>query len=244
MDYKIAIPSYNRPTQLVAKSIRCLFVSGIEMDRVTIFVADESEKYRYEELTSVRIIVGILGITKQRNFIMNYYPLGENIIMMDDDVESVVRRIDDTRHLTIANLDTFFTNSFGNMMERNLHLWGVYPTSNPYLMKDNHTVDLRFIIGTLYGFVNRRMLLDETMKEKEDYDNTIQHYIKDGGVLRFNNISIKTKKHCEGGCGEMKDRIENNIEAAYTLKMKYPELLTVYVRRNGIYEIRLKKKGG
>ena len=242
MDYKIAIPSYNRPTQLVAKTLRCLFVSGINMDNVTIFVATDEEKARYEEVTSVRIIVGCLGITKQRNFIMKYYPMGENVIMIDDDVEVVVKRHDENTLMNVSNLDTLFTECFNEMHERKLHLWGVYPVGNPFFMKDNHTVDLRFIIGTLFGFTNRRLLLDETLKEKEDYDNTIMHYITDGGVLRFNNISIKTKKHSVGGCGVTRDRIGANIDASHTLKMKYPELLTVYVRRNGIFEIRLKDK--
>jgi hypothetical protein len=241
MDYKIAIPSYNRPSQLVEKSIRCLFVSGINMDNVTIFVATDEEKARYEEVTSVRIIVGCLGITKIRNYIMNYYPIGENIIMMDDDVEVVVERQDENTLNNVSNLDTLFTECFNEMRERNLHIWGVYPTCNPFFMKDNHTVNLKFIIGTLFGFTNRRMLLDETLAEKEDYDNTIKHYIKDGGVLRFNNISIKTKKHSKGGCGITKDRIQNNINASHILKMQYPELLTVFVRKNGVYEVRLKR---
>ena len=104
------------------------------------------------------------------------------------------------------------------------------------------TTDLRFIIGVTYGFITRhtRKLRPSINAEtKEDYEQTILYYNMDGGVMRFNNITTKTKFNAPGGLGT--DRYERNKSAATYLFKTYPDIVTVFQRKNGTYEVKLKR---
>ena len=59
-------------------------------------------------------------------------------------------------------------------------------------------------------------------------------------LLRFNYISPKTKFNAEGGLG--KDRFERNKNAAEYLKKKYPDIITIFHRANGITEVKFNNK--
>jgi len=95
----------------------------------------------------------------------------------------------------------------------------------------------------MYGFINRhnpKLQPSKKIKEKEDYEQSILYYMMDGGVLRYNNITIKTKFHAEGGLGKIEQRFEANKEAAEYLEKKYPQYVSVFHRDNGMTEVRLR----
>ena len=71
---------------------------------------------------------------------------------------------------------------------------------------------------------------------KEDYEQSILYYKLDGGVLRYNYITPKTKFHAEGGLG--KDRFDRNKKAAEYLKKTYPDIITIFHRANGMTEVK------
>ena len=127
------------------------------------------------------------------------------------------------------------------MVAHNLYLWGIYPMRYAYYMKHNVTTDLRLILGTAYGFICRHDAdLVLTVGEKEDYENTIRHFLKDGGVMRFNDICLKTIYHSPGGLGKLtEERLRANAIAAEQLKKQYPELVSTFKRPNGMTEVRL-----
>jgi len=70
------------------------------------------------------------------------------------------------------------------------------------------------------------------------------YYLKDGGVVRYNNITIKTKFHAEGGLGKTEGRFEANKEAAAYLEKTYPDLVSIFKRKNGMSEVRLSRGKG
>lgn len=78
---------------------------------------------------------------------------------------------------------------------------------------------------------------EENAETKEDYEQTILYFKMDGGVLRFNNVTAKTKFNSPGGLGT--DRYERNKKAAEYLQDKYPDIITVFKRKNGTYEVKL-----
>jgi len=89
-DWLIVIPSYRRAEVLQKKTLETLKEFRIPPSKITIFVADKEEKKLYEEAIpkgSVKdIVVGVVGMDKIRNFILDYYPKGKHIVMMDDDI--------------------------------------------------------------------------------------------------------------------------------------------------------------
>ena len=101
------------------------------------------------------------------------------------------------------------------------------------------STDLKFIIGVLYGYINRKLKELEPSNQsetKEDYEQSILYYKKDGGVLRFNYITPKTKFNAEGGLGT--DRFERNKNAANYLKKQYPDIISIFHRKNGMTEVK------
>ena len=264
-DYVVAIPSFQRSEVIVKKTLETLKKGGVPDKCIHIFVANEAERVAYANETErvayanetervayantnapIKIVVGVKGITEQRRFIVKYFAEGTRIFSIDDDVEKFLRLSRDGQKLVDfkqGDLDRFIRKAFAAIEARNLFIWGVYPMRYAYFMKHNVTTDLRLILGTAYGFICRHDKdLVPTVGEKEDYENTIRHYLKDGGVLRYNDICLKTIYHSPGGLGKLnEDRLRANAVAAAQLHKTYPDLMTVFKRPNGMTEIKLRR---
>ena len=123
------------------------------------------------------------------------------------------------------------------MDSADVNLCGIYPIANAFYMRDTVTTDLRFCIGGFYVFKNKKLMLSTSAESKEDIENTIKYFIHDGSVLRFNNLTFKSKKHACGGLGKQRDML--NAYAASYLVNTYPSVC-VY-RKNSVTEVRLKR---
>ena len=231
------------------------------------YIQTIKEEYPHYPLKNIHI--GIIGITAQRRFISQFFPAQTPIVSLDDDVEQVYQLIGyrpfstlfsftsqarktqrkstaktQQRVQKIANLDQFFKRAFEYTLQQKLAIWGVYPVSNPFFMQPKTTTDLRFLIGGFYGYINRPTATDLRVKVpiKEDFENTILHYIKDGGVVRFNGVSYKSKNYSPGGLEKADARIESNHKAAEMLLKKYPKYVVEKpTRASGVMEVGLKK---
>lgn len=242
--YVVVIPSYQRAELLKEQTLATLQKGDVSAKLIYIFVASKEEEKLYNDTIPKnmynKIVIGVKGINEQRKYIMKYFPEKQQIVSLDDDIKSVVT----VNGSTVTNLHDFFLEAFKEIKKNKLFMWGVYPCDNAFYMKGQKptTTCLRFIIAALYGFVNRHdMILDSKIQEKEDVENSIKYYLRDGGVLRFNHIGIKTKfKNTKGGLGGIENRFKANKEAAEYLHAKYPEITRIKIRKNGMYEIVLK----
>ena len=142
--------------------------------------------------------------------------------------------------IELKNVDKFFKDAFSLLKKENLYLWGVYPTNNPFFMDNKVTTDLRFIIGVVHGYIVRK---DKSLRpskqslSKEDIHQSILYYLKDGGVLRFSNVSFKTVFNAPGGLGT--NRYGMNKTAQEYLCKTYPNLAKKKFRPDGTPEVRL-----
>jgi hypothetical protein len=135
-------------------------------------------------------------------------------------------------------LDAFFNEAYQLLKKEHLYIWGVYPVRNAFFMYNTISTDLKFIIGVTFGYINRKLkALVPKAEVKEDIEQSILYYKMDGGVVRFNNIVPKTKFNAPGGLGT--DRAEMYKIAAEYLKQKYPEIVTIFHRKNGMTEVKL-----
>ena len=244
-NYVIAIPTYNRYNVISDKTLKTLYDGMVNKNKIYLFVANREQYKLYEEHVPKnlynKMIIGKLGITNQRIFISKYFPENQYIISMDDDVEEF-QMLKGEKLVKLKNVDDFFVNAYKLLKKNKLFIWGIYPVQNPFFMYKEITTDLRFIIGVTYGFITRhtRKLRPSINAEtKEDYEQTILYYNMDGGVMRFNNITTKTKFNAPGGLGT--DRYERNKSAATYLFKTYPDIVTVFQRKNGTYEVKLKR---
>ena len=262
-DYVVAIPSYKRNETLKKKTMRVLGEYKINPKKIFIFVADQSQKKLYENTlepkTYNKIVVGKPGIQHIRNFMPKYFPEKKPIVYMDDDISKISTcnnnniSNDETydkknnKLERLSNLDSFIKNSFKYGKKQKLDNWGVYPTDNPYFMKptlkNNKHVskDLKFLIGFLTGVINNRKAEIRSIGDKEDYERTIKYYLKDNGVLRYNNVSCNTNCYKEpGGIQTTRKKEDSAMNAKYLVKT-YPDLVKINNNRNsGFVEIRLR----
>lgn len=242
MSYIIAIPSYNRAETIKHKTLQLL--KEIPAHQIYIFVSSKDQKSEYELSLGdheYNIVVGVKGITAQRNFIMDYFPLGTHIVSIDDDVDSLLSLSKEGEMVRFPNVHDFITRAFQDLSSYNLSLFGIYPTPNAFFLKNQPSVttSLKFIIGGFYGFVNKRMHVHP--KEKEDVHFTILNFMADKGVLRYNHISYKTKFKATGGLGPIENRFDSNKTAAEFLASNYPQYARIKIRKSGMYEIMLRE---
>ena len=237
MDYVIAIPSYNRPKEILSKTLKTLSNGGIDKNRIFIFVANDEQALLYP--SEYKIVVGVLGIAKQRTFISNYFPENQYIISLDDDVEEL-QILEQGKLVKLTDLHIFFLEAYQVLLKEKLFIWGVYPVRNAFFMRGDTTTGLKFIIGVTYGYINRKLKeLEPDIEGKEDIEQSILYYKHDGGVVRFNHIAVKTKFNAPGGLGA--NRFEMNKFASEKLKEKYPDIVTIFFRKNGMSEVKLRR---
>ena len=86
-----------------------------------------------------RIIVGVIGLRDQRNYITKYFPEKQLIVELDDDVKDVLKLIPgkgknreeiqkSNKLASIKDLHNFIVRAFNILLsnKKNPHLWGVY----------------------------------------------------------------------------------------------------------------------
>ena len=247
--WRIAIPSYKRPNELKEKTLKTLAEAGITKG-INIFVANEEEKIEYKKvIKDYKIVVGKIGITAQRNFIKKYYRKNSCIVVMDDDIERMEKINKETGKIEkLHDLKSLFTDCFITAKNNNVNLWGVYGARNAMFMnrfETKYKLGFSFLIGCVYGFIVESdmtpYLMDENIKIKQDYEQSVLHYKEMGNVLRFNWITFKTKFYAKGGLGSKLERFEQNLFDQKKLCEKYPEFFTPIFRKDGTPEVYVKR---
>ena len=230
MEYRIAIPSYMRESILKENTLKYINDVGINHDNIDIFVANKSEEERYKECIPKdmynEIIVGKLGIGKQRTFMRKYYDVGEKIIMLDDDLTTFKYLNRDNKLSDLKDFDKLIKLSYKTMKKYKTGLMGIYQMDNAFYMTHSINKGLYFIIGYCNFTINSHDL--PTLSEvSEDYELSIKSYLKYGSVLKWNNI---TATNYSRKSSKVKSVVstEKNFRTKEKLLKRYPK----YIRQN------------
>jgi hypothetical protein len=240
--YKIAIPSYKRAKICNEQTLKTLYDNGVDKNIITVFVTEEE----YDEYKSTlnpewygNLVIGLCGITNQRQFIVNYYAEGDCIVGLDDDIKSV-----DLSFTEYKSLHSFLLDAFEICKQKGSYIWSANPVYNPYFRENRKEIKeakLNYMIGAFYGFINRyEECLQNTICDSvcEDYEKSILYYLKDGITLRFNRVGFQTKYFGSvGGLGNFKSRLEPHRIKCIELHEKYPDLCKIKVRKNLMTEL-------
>ena len=213
MDFKIAIPTYNREKTIKEKTLKTLSSYDITLKDIDIFVANEQQAELYlKSLGDCNIVIGELGIGKQRNFIEKFYPEGTKLIQVDDDIQGFYRFIDKKTLKPLNDLvNEFFIKGFSICEKKKLKCFGYYGVFNPFFMSNKIKFDLCYILGVCFGvIVEHSEFLERTTEHGEDYEYSIRQYIKNDGLVRFENITCKTNYCTEKG-GLQDTRTQENV---------------------------------
>jgi hypothetical protein len=240
MDIKYVIPSYNRVDILRTHTLAFLQRNTVKVSDIFIFVVREQYDIYKEAYPEYNIIIGRVGLKEQRNFITDYFSIGDYIVSLDDDIKDIIMLVDGM-FISLNNFQEVVIKGFAVCVKENCSLFGFYPVLNKDWMKDTISTDFKFIIGSCFGYINRKIV--RTISEKDDYLFSVLNYIRDKKVIRYNFISIKTKYYKQsGGLQSFSNRKELQQEAVLYLIDKYPEYFALKKSfKSGFPELRVKQ---
>ena len=233
----IAIPSYRRAKTIGNKTLRVLKQEGFLASSINIFVADKQEEAIYKAAVDRtlynEIIVGVPKIHRQRKFISDYYPPGSLVLQMDDDIRGF-------KKLQEEHLPTLFLKAFTYCKENKIPLWGIYPVANDLFMKDSVRLGLFLVCGICFG--SFAGTLDPLIEIKGDWYVSLKLYEEFGSLMRIDSIApLTTYWGGEGGLNSYRT-LELEEEVSQILLSLFPDYIeTVYIKKNGHPDIKLKK---
>jgi len=244
--YKIAIPSYKRPEIFRDKTLALLQKYKIPKEKIYIFLADRQEREIYKKVIPDycdRMFVAVPGMRNVRNFIQDWFPEGQHVVNIDDDIKTMKIRLNDSELGELENLDKLILDSFKLCEKMGCSLWGIHPVHNPLFMQNKITFGLKYIGGGVWGVINTH---DKetyvTMDDKEDFERSIKFYIRDKMVMRVNYICMITDGYFGKG-GMQETRTEVRVKASgMALLQKYPMFCEYNKARKKHFEIRLVDK--
>lgn len=238
-DYQVAIPSYQRPQELVGKTLRTLEEKGVTFDRITVFLHHTdpflSEYAEALDMLDVKsVVTSANGIGEQRLAILEHYDLGERVVSIDDDITDVMSATGKNwrTEYTVPSLDAFFRQMFFEIDQRELSIWGTAPVDNPFFMTpDRISEGLKLVMYTMYGFINRgsdHPIHEQTVRYKDEQEFSLRAWWYDGGVARSESVAVKTEFFTAGGCQAAGRTFEQVEESVQSLLCQWPDL----IRRN------------
>jgi len=247
IDYRIVIPSYQRPQILKDKSLALLKHHKIPIDKIDVLLGTEEEGQMYREVLGNGyaknfIYHGQKGIGSVRNWIRWYYKYESNIkyvVYMDDDIQQILDWQTPVKDIEELIVDMFYETEI-----KKLNLWGLSPFSNPFFMKKTITTNLRYICGAVCGELIDRDKHDIYVDTDhgEDFQFSMEYFLRDGGVVRNNGVCIVTKYFGDGGINEsyggLEERKKDMKVACLYLKERYGNMCRVIEKKYG-YDIRL-----
>jgi len=232
----IAIKTHQRPEQLKAFTFAVLQRHGFTLSDVNLFVSGESQLSLYRaKLPSFAGRITMVkepGVSAAVNAIARFYPEGEPVLHLDDDIEQI-QRLESGKLVNCSDFKQTVREGFGLCQSLKCNLWGVYPVRNAFFMSHGMSTGLRFIWAGCYGFISggeNAPLIE--CKMKDDFERSIKSFLKCGAVLRFNDIVCKTKFiGKKGGTASDAACNEKHVADAHFLKARYPSLVRLHAKR-------------
>lgn len=258
--YRVVIPSYQRPEQLVAKTLTTLHSKGVPLSLVDVFLHDNDPRVDdylnlliYTDVTPV--ITPARGIGEQRQAIVSHYPAGAKLVGMDDDIEEVIATTGPrwAHVFNVPNLHTKFQLMFEWLELEDLHVWGTAPVNNPFFMKpwgSVPSVGLKLCMFTMFGWVNRpgHPVHTQTVRYKDEQEFSLRAWWYDGAVLRADDMAVKTVFYAEGGCTAAGRNWQQVEDSVISLMQQWPDLIVRNTKKGSEWpEVKLarrKRTGG
>jgi len=217
----IVIPTYKRYNM---KTIILLEKEGFTTDEITIYVANQEEKDLYQlSYPTYNIIIGVLGIKNQREFIQSQYPEETILISIDDDIESY-------KHIEDKNLRQIFNECIEYLSQSTSGLLSFNPSSNPFFsLRPWQFKQGRYLCcGFIYIFKVDYSIIGD-IENVEDYNNSMMYLKKYGSVIRYGQVCFKTK-FCAKDSFQLRHNYELNVDK---LLAKYPNDLYYNIKKSG-----------
>lgn len=262
--YSIAIPSYNRLTEIQKYALNFITTYGLHIEaQVYVFVDPrcwDSYQILKKKFKFLELVKGKPMLTNQRNVIRDYFPTGECLVIMDDDFRGVkVSRdiLDEASNQNIGKhqfVRDEIHRMFAFMKNNHLTLCGVHPTNNTYFANGTMSSGLKFAVGCFYLEINCKHPLlyhgrycQKHNDEMEDYMRTFNHWRLAGNVGRNDLIAVNHRYNsAKGGMntGSVAARLMNRDRISVGMAADFPTYFRVKNKKHGksmIQEARFKQ---
>lgn len=248
MRYSVAIPSYRRAETLRDYTLPALQAAGMPYHKISVFVADDEQFEHYTQIlqpgTYGMLVLAEPGMRAMREFIRYHYLDGLPLVCCDDDIQGFYKKVDDKTYVPVTDLQLEIHRAFEACYQYDCKLWGIYPVLNAMFMRHTVTTDLRYIVGCFWGCINTHdPNMSVTLDDKEDFERTLKFYIRDGGVVRLNDLAPKTRYYDQPGGMQVLRTPERVAASALNLYKRYPEYCTLNTKKkSGHVELRLRDR--
>lgn len=250
--YTVAIPSRGRADLLTRCTLPLLVAGGVDPGAIHVWVtADELDAYDAAVAPLFpRVAVmdhgGQPGMGNARNAIVGRYVPGTRLVQADDDLRAIDRRVDAKTLAPVADIDALFRDAFTATAQQGVSLWGIYPVRNAYFMQPRLFLGLTYVIGCLFGMTVHGDASEQVVTDdKEDYERTLRHFLRDGAVARLDNVTVQSRFYTEPGGMQTYRTPDTIARGARTLVDTWPDLCSYTVSRaRGTAEVRLKRLPG
>lgn len=270
-NFVIAIPSYHRSQSIKDNTLRVLDECSVPHNLIKVFVSKaEVPIYRASLPADIEVVESVLGCIENRARIRAYFPEGQHVVYMDDDLKGIYSICDFTddhkschifrkenvkepfykKQIPIPNLLKFLADGFDILIKEQAHFGGIYPISNGFFCSHRYTTDLRYICGGLYFEINIKDFALQGDQYSEDFERTCKFFDLDKKVIRFEYCILKTGYYkgdgdngSPGGLVESRT-IELSELAQKKLAGMYPEYLNVVppTKGNHYWNLKIKKQ--
>ncbi len=198
----------------------------------------EGETQAYKD-AGATFVIEAGGLCQARNKALETaFRTGLYCFQLSDDLKEIKYALNkkETNPISFSDLYSIMLQELRNSP---FHLCGVSPTSNPFFVtKDRHT--FAFVVGDCILIKPTELRFDENMILKEDYDYTVEHIKKYGGILRLNRFLLTFQhKTNKGGAVEIRT-LEREQSMIRYLNNKHPWWFRENPNRAG--EILLRKQ--
>ena len=255
MKIKYVCPSYKRSKLLCQTTLPLLDSNGI--DEISLYLSSDQVKVYRDEISKYNFNIKILyigtditGIGNIRNLIRDSYGEGTNVLMIDDDIKSLMFKPEHSNKLeTLDNISEFVHKMFQRCIDNDVYMWGVQLHNNPYFMHSDFTTGLSYINGSFTGIriEHTKRKIRSDINHFEDYLFSMLHFIRDKSILKAANVCLLTKCfNPEGGicqqAGGLAGRKVEAIKNGAKLELHFGELLYLkHSKKYDIVNIKLKK---
>lgn len=255
--YVVVIPSYQRPERLFHQSLSTLASKNVDLSRVYVFLHDNDPHLAaYEETLQVMganaVVTTARGIGEQRKAITEFFPVGQRVVCMDDDIEGVMSTTGPrwANAFQVEDLHHLFTTMFQETASRGRKVWGLAPVDNPFFLKAyeggeyQFSEALKLVMFTLFGFINRpgHPVHLSTVQYKDEQEFSLRAWWYDGAVVRNESVAVKTVFYADGGCQAAGRNWQQVEDSVVSLMDQWPDLITRNTKKSEWPEVRLARR--
>jgi hypothetical protein len=243
-DVVFVVKSHQRVSRFFDKTYKQVIVKhGFPLNNLYIFVSTDEDvllyKHKYQESHVIKAPIGVAAVD---NFITSFFKERQKIVYMNDDVTDIMELVNGKlQSVSTDKLHNIINAMFSRMQNNNITYGGFYPVANNlFMMGQKMTYNLCLIMDPFSLVINNKKVII-TISDKSDFEKSIQHFVYQGALIRYNHIALKVEYY--GKVGGFQGRNQHTEKASAMLMMqKYKNYITaINTKKDGKTSLRLKK---